>query len=261
VPIDLGGEDTGHAGRLGSAALDLQTGETTVTPRVNLSAGRATYDVTDTFYVGAIATQGTRGLRSNPWRLDAGWHSSRSCRTRSCRSVAGRALARRSTPGRRDVGLQGRSPNDLWRPTSASCSSGDVLIPPRIPASPGHALVRLLERESSPGQAGTGAFAWIRQAFSRRATNRWTISRPHRSRVGCSPAPFKHRDRVGHHFEVNWVPTYSSSPGRPPFEIAPGVVGDAGGYHFTPLSLSRRSGSDAPRRIGHHSVRRFLRRR
>jgi len=47
------------------------------------------------------------------------------------------------------------------------------------------------------------------------------------------------------------VPTYEfRRPGRPPFEIAPGVVVTPGGYHFTRYRVEAQSAQTRTRRIG-----------
>ena len=255
VPIDWGAKILGHAGRLGIAALDLQTGETTVTPRVNLLAGRATYDVTDTFYVGAIATHGDPGgLRSNSLGgVDAGWHSSRIMQDKKL-SIGGWA-ARSSgdrRPGRRDGwGFKVDLPNDLWEAYVRFMQFGDVLDPalgflPR-PGTRWYDFWNAIK----PRPKRDGAFAWIRQAFFETGYKQVDDLEGRTESRRLFTAPFNIETESGHHFEVNWVPTYEFvDPAGPPFEIAPGVVVTPGGHHFTRYRVEAQSAQTRTWRIG-----------
>jgi len=58
VPINFGTKLSGRTGRWNLAVLDVQTRDTSTSPRTNLFAGRVSRDVTDQLRIGGIVTNG-----------------------------------------------------------------------------------------------------------------------------------------------------------------------------------------------------------
>ncbi|HYV86231.1 MAG TPA: DUF5916 domain-containing protein [Patescibacteria group bacterium] len=255
VPIDWGAKILGHAGRLGIAALDIQTGDSIAAPGANLAAARVAYDVTDRLRVGALGTHGDPGgvLSNSLAGVDAVWHCSTIHGDKKM-SIGGWAArsAGDLPPGRRDGwGFKVDYPNDFWEAYARAMEFGDALDPalgflPR-PGTRWYDVWNAIKPRPSRG----GSLAWIRQAFFesgyRQVDN--LDGRTESSRLFTSP--FNIETESGEHFEADWVPTYEFvDPAAPPFEIAPGVVVTPGGYHFTRYHLEAQSAQGRKWQVG-----------
>jgi len=255
VPIDWGGKILGHAGPLSVEALDIQTGESTAAPRTSLSAGRVTYDLTDSFHVGAIGTHGDpRGLTSNSLAgIDAVWHSSQIAGDKklSIGGWAARSSGELPRGNRGGWGFKVDLPNDFWEAYARVMEFGDALDPalgflPR-PGTRWYDFWNAVKPRPRPD----GAFRWIRQAFFETGYKRIDDldGRPESRRLYT--APLNIETESGEHFEANWVPTYERvDPAGPPFEIVPGIVITPGAYRFTRYKVEAQSAQTRGWRIG-----------
>ncbi len=253
VPIDWGAKILGHAGRLGIAALDIQTRESSLPPRANLSAGRLTYDLAGGFRLGVLGTHGhPDGATANTLAgLDAVWHSSR-IRGDKKMSIGGWAVRSSGDlqPGRRDGwGIKVDYPNDFWNAYVRYLQFGEALDPalgflPR----PGTRLYEIWNALQPRPDRG-GRLAWIRQAFFESEFTQVDGLDGRTQSRRLFTAPLNIETESGEHFEANWVPTYEFLPEG--FKVAKGVVIKSGrGYHFTRYRLEAQSAQTRAWRIG-----------
>jgi uncharacterized protein DUF5916 len=244
VPIDWGVKVLGHAGPVGVAVLDIQTGESTVAPRTNLSAGRVTWSLTDRFRVGLLGTRGNPDdtTTNNLTGLDAVWHSSRIAGDKKM-SIGGwtARTGGEPGPGRRDGwGLMLDYPNDFWNAYVRVLEFGDALQPalgflPR-PGTRKYEIWNALQPRPDPGSR----FRFIRQAFFETEYTQVDGLDGRTQSRRLFEAPFNIETESGEHFEVNWVPTYEFL--TQDFEVADGVVIRQGrGYHFTRYRIEAQS--------------------
>jgi len=235
VPIDWGAKVLGHAGQFGIAALTISTGSSGDVPRTNLSAGRLTYDFSDSFRVGAIGTNGDpEGLRTNTLAgVDADWHSSTIHGDKKL-SIGGWA-ARSSgdlPSGKRDGwGFKVDLPNDFWEAYARYMEFGDALDPalgflPR-PGTRWYDVWNAFK----PRPARDGHFSWIRQAFFETGYKQVDDQSGRTESSRLFTAPFNIEAESGAHLEVNWIPTFERLTA--PFEVSPGVLIPPGRYRFT----------------------------
>ncbi len=260
VPIDWGAKVLGHAGRLGIAALDLETGRTDGTPRTSLFAGRLTYDASDHLRLGAIGTQGCPdGVHTNRFAgLDLVWHTSSlfggknmtigSWTARSDGEVAPCASCGVIVGQRTGWGARIDYPNDHWNAYLAFKELGDALQPalgfvPR-PGTRQYEAGQAFQPRPDP----EGPFGWARQVFYEAFYTQVDDLEGRTESRRLFTAPFNVETASGEHFEANWVPEFERL--TEDFEVATGVTVPAGRYHFTRYRAEAQSSEARPWRIG-----------
>jgi len=251
VPLDAGLKVLGTVGKFKLGILDVRAGDTDLTASTNLFAGRMTYDFNDHLRVGLIATDGDpSGAGSNSlFGVDATWRTSTFHGDKNFSVGAWAAASSGDIPdGRRGGwGLKIDYPNDLWDVFALYKEFGEAMDPAL------GFLPRPGTRWYQGGGAyqprpGPGAFDWVRQFYFETfvtvvdrldgTTESWRVF----------TAPFNAQLESGEHLEANFVPQYEYL--SEDFEIAPGVIIPAGGYHFTRYRVEAQSSRHRPWRIG-----------
>ncbi len=231
VPIDAGVKLNGRIGRWNLALLDVRTRR----PGANLFAGRVSYDVTGRLRVGGIFTNGDpRGLKRNTIAgFDAVWRTSkfRGNKNLLLGTWAARSFGDRKPGSAAGWGARADYPNDLL-----DCNGGVNQFGAGLDAALGF-LPRPGIRQYNaycafqPRPSKSGALRWVRQEFLENELT-WIVNS-----TGITEswryffAPVNVRLETADRFEFNYVPSYEYL--AVPFEIVPGVVIPAGGYHFT----------------------------
>ena len=233
APIRVGAKVLGHLGNWSIGALDVQTGDISAAPGVNMFAGRVTYDWGPHLRIGSLLTHGDpAGQFSNTLAAwDAEWRTNEWAGDKNLSLSAWYArsfgdLAAGRTSGR---GLRIEYPNDLWYARAQVDEFGAAL-------NPGLGfLPRPGTRQYSFGlayQPRPHGARWhrIRQAFFEvfPAFVEDLDGRTRSWRVFFAPLNLDFNS--GAHVETNWAPQFERLVG--PFEITPGVVIATGSYRF-----------------------------
>lgn len=251
VPIDAGVKLLGHAGPLGVALLDVETGSTGELSRTNLFAGRVTVDVDEHLRIGTVVTHGDPGgERSNTlFGLDAVWRTSSFAGDKNLAiGLWGARSFGDAGPGARGGwGLKVDYPNDLWDVALKVKELGDALEPalgflPR----PG---TRDLELDLSyqPRPEG-GPFGWVQQLFFELEPRLVTDLSGRTESWQVFVAPFNARTRSGEHLEAQWIPQYERLD--EPFEIVEGLFIPPGRYTFHRVRAEAQSSEHRALRAG-----------
>ena len=260
VPIDWGAKIIGHAGKVGIAALDIETGTSTLAPRTNLFSGRLTFDATDNLRLGLIATHGDPDrVSSNALTgLDLVWHTSNLFGGKNMTATGWAARTGGdivpctdcpASPGKRTGWGAGiYYPNDLWNAYASFNEFGDALTPAL------GFLPRPGTREYQIGQAyqprpdKDGSFSWARQFFFETFYTQFDDLLGRTESRSLFTAPINVELASGEHLEANWIPQYEALTA--PFEVVTGVVIPPGHYDFTRYRLEVESSEARPWRIG-----------
>ncbi len=251
VPLLGGIKILGQAGKLGVAALDAVTGDSTLARGTNLFAGRVTYDVSDHLTLGAILTDGDPdGVHDDTLAgFDVLWRSS-SFRGDKNLAVGGwAAWSRGDNPDGRHSGwgLKIDYPNDLWDLFFIYKEFGDGLDP----------ALGFLPRPGTRWYQGGGAyqprpegglFHWVRQFYFECFTTYVEDLEGRAESWRVFTAPFNAQTESGEHLEANVAPQFERLDA--PFEIAEGVIIPPGAYHFTRYRVEAQSSRHRPWRVG-----------
>ncbi len=242
VPIDAGAKLLGHAGPLGVAVLDVETGSTGDLSRTNLLAGRVTVDVDEHLRVGTVVTHGDPGgARSNTLvGLDAVWRTSSFAGDKNLAIGlwGARSFGDLGPGARGGWGLKAEYPNDLWDVALKLKQFGDALEPalgflPR-PGIRDHEVD--ISYQPRPER---GLFGWVRQFLFELEGRLVTDLSGRTESWSLFTAPFYATTRSGEVLQVTWTPQHERLD--EPFEVVDGIVIPPGGYTFHRAHAEARS--------------------
>jgi hypothetical protein len=257
IPIDAGAKINGRIGNLNVAFLDVKTRDTDTpfgpVPGTNLLASRVSYDVTSTFRIGGLITNGNPdGTSSNTFGgVDAVYRTSTFTGNKNFLVGAwtGRASSDLGSGSPQGWGYKIDYPNDLWDCAHTLNHFGRALDP-ALGFLPRPGTQRLtVGCNWQPRPSKDGAFKWVRQEFWENQFTRYTNADGFLESWEFFMAPVNVRMETGDRFEFNWIPTYEFL--SQPFEIVAGRVIPPGRYQFTRWRLEAQTSPHRPFQFGH----------
>jgi hypothetical protein len=249
VPIGVGAKLNGRVGRWTLGMLDVQTRDSDAAPGTNLFAGRASFDVTDEWRVGAVATHGDPGgVRDNSLiGIDSVWRTSTFQENKNLLFGTWFAMSEGDLGpgGRTGWGARLDYPNDLWDCRAETLQFGEAVDPAlgfiRRPGAREYQTACSFK----PRPSRTGAWSGIRQTFFTAGYNRvddvatgvtesWSVP------LTIAEVQLDSGDR----FAFNVVPQGERL--LEPFEISNGIELPIADHRFTRARVYAESGSQRP---------------
>ena len=246
VPVSAGAKLNGRVGRWTHGMLDVQTRDSEVAPGTNLFAGRASFDVTDQWRVGAVTTHGDPGgVNANTLLgVDSVWRTSTFQQNKNLLVGTWFAMSAGDLePGNRTGwGARIDYPNDLWDCHVETLQFGEALKPGlgflRRPGTREYQTACAFK----PRPGRSGRWQQIRQTFFMAGYNRvddFASGATESWSVPLTPVDIQ----MNSGDRVTIVVTPQSERLLEPFEISTGVELPVGTYRFSRVRLSAQSGS------------------
>ena len=239
VPLEGGVKINGRAGKWNLAMLDVETRETSFAPRVNLFAGRASYDVDSHLRVGATLTNGDPSgeTRNTMAGFDAIWRTS-TFRGNKNFLIGGWGAfsAGDLAPGQRHGwGYKIDYPNDLVDCANTYDEFGESMAP-KLGFLPRPGVRRYMGKcEYQPRPSRDGRLAWSRQwSFESSYTRVDNLNGVNESWL-LDLKPLGVEFTTGEKVEITVAPQYEFLPA--PFEIGEGVRIRPGSYRFNRFTI------------------------
>jgi hypothetical protein len=232
VPLDEGVKLFGQAGPWTLGILDTQMGNTDVSSAVNLFAGRASYNVSDEWRVGVLATHGDpTGASANTFSgLDSTWSTSTFSgdKTLNVSGWAGHSSGNLNPGDSKGYGFDVEYPNDLWNADLNYNFYGDAFDPalgflPRPGTKQYYGQLNYQPRPDVDGSLG-----WIRQFLFDSNYTYVTDLDDHVQSENYNVYPLKFITQTGWGFASLLNYEYESIPAA--FPLLPNVVIPAGNY-------------------------------
>jgi hypothetical protein len=234
VPIDFGTKLSGRAGRWNLAALDVQTRDTSTTPKANLFAGRVSRDVTDQLRIGGIVTNGDpQKFTSNTLAgIDAVYRSSKFMRDKNLLigTWTAKSFGQLPLSNGASWGAAAQYPNDTVDCEMNVHQFGASLIPalgflPRPGTRWYQGGCEFRKRPSKEGR-----FRWIRQEALENYFSRISNLNGFNESWRYFVSPVSTNFESGEHIEINLA--FQHELLVAPFEIVRGLRIAPGSYDF-----------------------------
>ncbi|HEV7163796.1 MAG TPA: carbohydrate binding family 9 domain-containing protein [Gammaproteobacteria bacterium] len=232
VPLDEGVKLFGQAGPWTVGILDTQMGSTGVSSAANLFAGRASYNVSDEWRVGMLATHGDpTGASDNTFSgFDSTWSTSTFAgdKTLNVSGWAGHSSGNLNPGNANGYGFDVEYPNDLWNADLNYNYYGDALDPalgflPRPGTKQYYGQLNYQPRPDVNGSLG-----WIRQFLIDTNYTFVTGLDDHVQSENFNVYPVKFVTQTGWGFVSQLNYEYDSIPA--PFSLLPNVAIPTGNY-------------------------------
>ena len=243
VPLDEGVKLFGQAGPWTIGFLDTQMGSTDVSSGVNLFAGRASYNVSDEWRVGVLATHGDpTGASDNTFSgFDSTWSTSTLAgdKTLNVSGWAGRSSGDLNPGNANGYGFDVEYPNDLWNADLNYNYYGDAFDPALgfLPRPGTKQYYGQLNYQPRPDV--DGPFGWIRQSLIDSNYTFVTGLDNHVQTEVFNLYPVKFITQTGWGFSSLLQSEYDFIPA--PFSVVPGVTIPSGMYRVPAWLVSANS--------------------
>lgn len=252
IPIDGGLKILGAIGPLQIALLDVQTRKTAFAPATNLGGGRLVWNLDSHWQAGVKFTRGhPDGIRDNSFTSgDLSYNTAKLFGDKSFYFSLWGARAHGDLPqgARSGGGFSIGYPNDFWEWNAEASQLGDAMIPalgfvPRLGTRSYHLWNSVKPRPDEKGPLG-----WVRQFYFNTEFNQVVGLDGITQSRDLYLSPLDVFTQKSAHFVAGVSLNYEFTPAS--FEISPGVVIPAGGYHFNRWRFFAASPNSRPLRLG-----------